>query len=150
MNEQIIKQTEDLLKAAQNFKVPADINEAAAEGLAKSREAYETLSGVAKETGKAYEEAANVAQQGARVLTEKAIKNAEANTAAAFDAVEAVVKAKDVPSALRLQAELAQQAFATLSEQVREYSELAGIVAKDTTEAVNAAASKSLQPVKLG
>jgi hypothetical protein len=150
MNEEPIQQTEETFDEARSFQGPAYVHGSTLVGLAKTREVFDKFLREAVETGKAYERAGNVAQDGARILTDKSLKNLEANMLAAFDGLLAMTRAKNLPEAIAIQTDLTTKAVADLSQQMRELGELAGKVTTDTSEAVKAAASKTLEPVTFG
>ena len=70
------------------------------------------------------------------------------NTEAAFDAAQAIVRAKTIPEAARLQADFVQQQLAVAGAQTKELLELSTKVAKQTFEINNAAATKSFEQMK--
>jgi len=148
MNEQMMKQAEEMMQAAQDARVPENVQAMAEDGVAKTREAYDRISVAAKDTTKAIEEINGVAQQGAKTLGEHLIDNVVANTDAAFDAAEAVVRSKTLPEAARIQADYLQQQFAKAGEQTKVFYELSTQVAKTTMDQVNAVAGKALEQVK--
>ena len=67
---------------------------------------------------------------------------------AAFDAAQAIVRAKTIPEAARLQADFVQQQLAVAGAQTKELLELSTKVAKQTFEFYNAAATKSFEQMK--
>ncbi len=148
MNEQMMKQAEEMIQAAQDMRVPENVQAFAEDSVQRTREVYERLSGVAQETTKAFEEITEAAQKGAKTLTEQLLENMIANTEAALDAAEAVVRAKTLPEAARVQADFWQQQLTKASEQTKAFYELSGEIAKTTFEQWNAVASKTLEQVK--
>lgn len=152
MNEQFVKQAEEMMQAAQqvanDVRVPENLQAIAEDGVARSREVYDRMSIVAKDTGKAVEEIAGVAQKGARTLSEHIFENLLANTEAVFDAAEAVARCKTFPEAAKIQADFMQQQMAKAGEQTKEFYELSTKVAMETMDHVGTVATKTIDQVK--
>jgi len=79
----------------------------------------------------------------ARALSEKVLTNAAAATDAAFEAAQAIARARTIPEAARLQADFIQQQFATASIQTKELFELSTKMAQQTFASMNSAARRS-------
>ncbi len=148
MNDHFTKQTEEFIQAAQDVRIPENVQAIAEDGLAKTREAYAKATAVAKDAGKAFEAVAEVAQRGAKALGEKVLTNAEVNTRAAFEAAEAVAHAKTLPEIAKVQSDFVQTQVATLSEQTREFVELSQKVAKETLDHWSTAATRTFEQIK--
>ena len=67
-----------------------------------------------------------------KTLAAKALDNALANTEAAFDAAQAIARAKDMNEAAQLQAKFVQAQFAKAGEQGKEFYELAAKLSQQT------------------
>ena len=80
------------------------------------------------------EEVLLAAQAGAKSIGEKVLHNTAVNTEAAFDAAQAIVRAKTIPEAASLQADFLQQQFAVAGAQTKEFLELSTKVASQTFE----------------
>src|SRR5690606_10037299 len=117
-------------------------------GVARSREVYSKLSATAQDSAKTIEEIVQAAQAGAKAIGEKLVNNTAVNTEAAFDAAEAIARAKTLPEAARLQANFLQQQFAVASAQTKELFELSTKVARQTFETLNTASSKTFEQAK--
>lgn len=152
MNEQFVKQAEEMMQAAQqvanDVRMPENLQALAEDGVAKSREAYERMTAVAKGSSKAAEEFATVAQTGVRTLSEQIMEYVTANTEAAFDAAEAVARSKTLPEAAKIQAHFFQQQLAKAGEQTREIYELSTKVAMETVDHINTVTTKTMDQVK--
>jgi hypothetical protein len=120
----------------------------AEDSVAKSREVYAKMSTATADGLKAMQEVMLAAQAGAQSVGEKFLANASANTEAAFDAAEAMAKAKTMPEMARLQADFIQQQLATASAQTKEFFELSNKIGRQTLESMNAAATKSFEQMK--
>ena len=83
-----------------------------------------------------------------RAIGEKVLQNSVVNTEAAFDAAQAIARAKTFPEAVRLQANFVQQQLAVASSQTKELFELSTKVAKQTFETLNVAATKGFEQLK--
>ena len=149
MNEQFTRQAQDILAAAKDARIPENVQAFAEESVAKTREAYNKLSNVAKDNVKVLEEVMLATHAGAKAIGEKVLQNSVVNTEAAFDAAQAIARAKTFPEAARLQANFVQQQLAVASSQTKELFELSTKVAKQTFETLNVAATKSFEQIKM-
>lgn len=148
MNEQFTRQAQDMFRAAQDAKIPEQFQAFAEDGVAKTREAYQKLQSATKDNAKVVEEFVLAAQAGAKVLGDKVIENTTANTAAVFDAAQAMARARSLPEAARLQADFVQQQMAAASSQTKELFELSAKMTRQAIESVNAAAARSFDTLK--
>jgi phasin len=148
MNEQFTRQAQDMFRAAQDGKIPETFQAMAEDGVAKTREAYQKLQCATKDNVKAVEEMVMAAQAGARVIGEKVIHNTAVNTEAAFDAAQAMARARSLPEAARLQADFVQQQWAIAGSQTKELLELSSKMARQALESMNAAATRSFDSLK--
>lgn len=148
MNEQFTRQAQDMFRAAQDARIPETFQAMAEDGVSKTREAYQKLQTAAKDNAKVVEEMVLAAQAGARAIGDKVLQNTTANAEAAFDAAQAIARARSIPEAARLQADFMQQQFAIAGSQTKEFIELSARVARQTLESVNAVASKSFEAAK--
>jgi phasin len=148
MNEQFTRQAQDILAAAKDARIPENVQAFAEESVAKTREAYNKLSNVAKDNVKVLEEVMLATHAGAKAIGEKVLQNSVVNTEAAFDAAQAIARAKTFPEAVRLQANFVQQQLAVASSQTKELFELSTKVAKQTFETLNVAATKGFEQLK--
>jgi hypothetical protein len=148
MNEQFTRQAQDMFKAAQDAKIPESLQAMAEDGVAKTREAYQKVQDMTKGNAKVVEEVVMATQAGVKAIGEKVLTNTTANAAAAFDAAQAMARARSIPEAARLQADFMQQTFAIAGNQTKELFELSAKVARQTIETVNAAATRSFDQFK--
>lgn len=148
MNEQFTRQAEQFFSAAKEARVPENVQAMMADGVAKTREAYEKATSVAKDQAKVAEEIMLAGQAGAKSIGSKLIENTVTNAEAAFDAAQAIARARTLPEAARLQAEFVQKQMATAGAQTRELFELSSRIAQQTFASFNAAATKSFETIK--
>jgi hypothetical protein len=148
MNEQFKRQAEQFFSAAKDARVPENVQAMMVDGVAKTREVYEKAATVAKDQTKAAEEIMLAGQAGAHTLGSKILENTVTNAEAAFDAAQAIARARTVPEAARLQAEFMQKQMATAGAQTRELFELSSRIAQQTFASFNAVASKSFETIK--
>lgn len=148
MNEQMTRQAQEMLDAAKNARIPENIQALAEESVAKTREAYDKLSAVAKDNAKVMEQMLAANQASARTIGEKVVGNAVANTEAAFDAAAAIARAKTLPEAARLQLDFVQKQFAVASAQTKDILAMSAEAAKQTYETMHAATAKSFEQMK--
>ena len=93
MNEYFKRQTEEFMNAAKVAQMPENLQAFAQESVAKTREAYDKLSTVAKDQAKATEEFLLATQAGAKAIGARVLDNATANTEAVFNAAQAIDQA---------------------------------------------------------
>ncbi|MGW8205526.1 MAG: phasin family protein [Hyphomicrobiaceae bacterium] len=148
MTEQFTRQAQDMFAAAKDARIPENFQAMAEEGVQKTREAYYKATAVAKDSAKVVEDVMIASQAGAKAIGEKILHNTTVNTEAAFDAAQAIARAKTLPEMVRLQADFLQQQFAVAGAQSKELFELSARVTKQTFETVNAAAAKSFEQMK--
>ena len=148
INDQFAKQTEEMLNAVKDIKVPENIQAATEEGIAKTREAYEKVSDAAKDTTKAVEEFSDVAQKNAKKVTDKIVSNMESNTNAMFKAAASFAKAQSLPEAAKLHTDFMQKQIAVANAQTKELYEMTARLAKKNTDALQASASKTMEQLK--
>ena len=148
MNEYIKRQAEEFLNAAKSVNLPENMQAFAQESVAKTREAYDKLSGAAKDQAKVAEDMLAATQAGAKAIGTKVLDHVTVNAEAAFDAAEAIDKARTLPEAARLQAEFVQKQFAAAGAQTKELFELSTRVAQQTFQSVNDIATKSFEQMK--
>ena len=148
MNEQFTRQAQEMFNAAKDARIPENVQAFAEESVAKTREAYSKMATVTKDGVKVVEDVVLAAHAGAKSIGEKVFENTISNTEAAFDAAQAIARARTIPEAARLQADFMQQQFAAASAQTRELLELSSKIARQTFESVNTAATKSFDQIK--
>lgn len=148
MNDQFTRQAEQFFSAAKDARIPENVQAFAVEGVAKSREAFEKLATVAADQAKSAEHLVLASHAGAKTISTKLIDNTVKNAAAAFDAAEALAKARSLPEAFQLQAAFMQQQFAIAGAQTKELFDLSTRIAQQTFETMNTAAAKSFEQVK--
>lgn len=148
MTDQFTRQAQEMFAAAKDARIPENIQAMAEDGVAKTREAFDKLQAAASDNMKSMETVMLTAQAGARSIGEKVLRNVEVNTDAAFDAAEAMARARTIPEVLKLQTSFVQQQLTASAAQVKELFELSTKVAQQTFETMNAAATKSFEQVK--
>ena len=142
------RQAQEMFSAGKDARIPENMSALAEDAVNKSRDAYNKIAAAAKDNAKVVEDVVLTAQAGAKSIGEKLIANTLANTEAAFDAAQAIAKAKTFPEVARLQANYFQQQFAAAGSQTKELFELSSKVAKQTFETVGQAATKSFDQIK--
>jgi len=150
MQEQFKRQAEQFMNAAKDARIPENLQAFAVDSVSKSRVAFDKLSTVAKDQAQVAEELAIATQAGARTIGGKLIENTAKNAHAAFDAAEAIAKARTLPEAMQLQAQFVQQQLAIAGAQTKELFDLSTRVAQQTFETLNATAAKSFEQMKKG
>jgi len=148
MTDQFTRQAQEMMAAAKEARIPENVQAFAEDSVAKSREAYVKMSAATQDGMKAMQEIMLAAQAGAKSIGEKMLQTASDNAEAAFDAAEAMAKAKTLPEVARLQATFVQQQLATASAQTKEFFELSNKIGRQTLESMNAVASKTFEQMK--
>lgn len=142
------RQAQDMFAAANQARIPENVQAFAEESVAKTRDAYAKMNAATQDSVKAYEEIVLTAQAGAKSLGEKFLHTASVNAEAAFDAAEAIAKAKTLPEVARLQADFFKQQMAAASSQTKEFFELSSKISRQTLESLNSVASKTFDQIK--
>jgi phasin family protein len=150
MNEHIARQTQAFLAAAVNTEVPAEVQAAAQEGVAKARDAFATWNAAALTGTRAADEVMLAGRSGAKAFGDKVLNNVHAAAEAAFDAAQALARAKTIPEAVQLQTRFVQEQLAMASQQGKALFELSAKVAQETTDALAAIATKAASDPKKG
>lgn len=148
MNEQFTRQTQEFFDAAKDARIPENMQAFAEDAVEKSRTAFEKVQEATKDNAKAVEELVAAATDGAKTIGEKVLRNTELNAEAAFDAAEAIARAKTLPEIARLQSSFVQQQMAVAGAQTKELFELSTKVAQQTFQTVNEMSAKTLDQVK--
>jgi hypothetical protein len=148
MNDQFTRQAQDIFAAAKEARIPENVQAFAEESVAKTRDAYSKLNAATQDSVKAVEEIVLAAQAGAKSFSEKFIHAATTNAEAAFDAAEAIAKAKTLPEVARLQADFSKQQLAAASSQTKEFFDLSNKISRQTLESMNSAATKTFEQFK--
>jgi hypothetical protein len=148
MNDQFARQAQDMFAAAKEARIPENVKAFAEESVAKTRDAYAKINAATQDNVKAVEEIVLAAQAGAKSFGEKFLHAATVNAEAAFDAAEAMAKARTLPEVARVQADYFKQQLATASSQTKEFFELSSKISRQTLESMNSAATKSFEQFK--
>lgn len=150
MNEQFTRQAEQFFSAAKDARMPENVQAMMVDGVAKTRDAYDKAASAAKDQAKVAEDMLLASQAGAKTIGTKLMENTVTNAEAAFEAAQAIARAKSIPEAARLQAEFMQKQMAVAGAQTREFFELSTRIAQQTFETFNSAATKSFDSIKKG
>jgi len=142
------RQTQEFFSAAKDARIPEQVQAIAEDSVTKARETYDRFSTAAKDSAKVLEDVVSAAQAGAKTIGDRVLRNTEANTEAAFEAAQAIARAKTLPELIRLQSSFVQQQFATAGAQSKELFELSTKVAQQTFENLNSAATKTFEQIK--
>ena len=148
MNDQFTRQAQDMFAAAKDARIPENVQAIAEDSVAKTREAYAKINTVAKDGVKVMEDVMVTAHAGAKTLTDKVLRNTEVNTEAAFDAAQAIARAKTFPEAMRLQTSFMQQQFQVAGAQVKELFELSAKLAQQNMETMSSVTTKAFEQAK--
>ena len=116
------------------FEIPTEMRAFVERSLEQAKLAFDKFMDAAQSTMSTFESQTNVAQVGAREVTEKIREFAEQNVAAVFDHAQKLVQAKDAQALLTLHGEFVQSQMQVLSEQARALGEVSSKAAVDTAK----------------
>ena len=150
MNEHFTRQAEQFFNVAKEVRMPENVQAMVADGVAKTREVYEKASAAAKDQAKVAEEIMLAGQAGAKSIGSKLLENTATNAEAAFEAAQAIARARSIPEAAKLQAEFMQKQMAVAGAQTREFFELSSRIAQQTFQSFSSVATKSFENIKKG
>lgn len=148
MNDEINRQAQQMFTTATLGRIPDNVQSMAQDTVANSRKAYEKATSLAESGAKVVEELISATQTGTRTIVDKVSENTRSNIETAFATAGALAAAKSVPELMRLQGEYVQQQVSAAADQAKELLELSAKVAKDTYDAMNTAATKSMENVR--
>jgi len=139
MNKPLTRRAQEMLSAAMVGHIPENIRAIAEDRLAKTRTSYTKINSVTKDSVKALEDIFDAAHSGAKMISEKILRNTEENVEAALDAAEAIARAKTLPEAATLQANFMRRQLALVGTQTQEIFEISAKVAQQAFESMNSA-----------
>lgn len=148
MNEHFTRQAEQFFNAAKEARVPENVQAMVVDGVTKTREVYEKAASVARDQAKVAEDMVLSGQASAKNLGSKLIENAVTNTEAAFEAAQAMARARSLPEAAKIQADFMQRQMALAGAQTREFFEISARMAQETMQSMGTAAQRSMDAVK--
>ena len=122
------------MPSSDHFEIPAEMRAFAERSFEQAKFAFDKFMDAAQSTMNTFESQTNVAQVGAREVTEKIREFAEQNVAAVFDHAQKLVQAKDAQALLTLHGEFVQSQMQVLSEQARALGEVSSKAAADTAK----------------
>jgi hypothetical protein len=140
--KQAFDQAEKLFK---DLRIPKNVQAAAQQGVAASKELYSKAAAAAQDGAKVANEIADTAWGSTKLLNEKIVQNLTANAEAAFDAAQAMAAAKSLPEMAKLQSEFIQKFAAQATTQTRELLDLSTRVTQHLFETAQSAATKSFK-----
>src|SRR6476620_1350450 len=132
-----------ILSAVTQTAIPPQVQAFTEGTLEKTRDAYEKLAAVAHDRAQALEDIVRTAQDGAKEIGEKVVTNAHANAQAAFDAAQAMARAKTLAEVARLQTDFLNQLVKITGDQTKELFELSSKVSQRTFGSMNMMATRS-------
>lgn len=145
MNEHFKRQTEQLMSAAKDARIPENVQAMALDGVARTREAFDALSVTAKDQARVAEELSLATQAGMKMIGNKLLENTMLNSEAVFDAAQSIARAGTLLDAMRIQGEFMQRQLAVASTQTKELLELSTSIATQSFEQANAAGTKVVE-----
>jgi phasin len=116
------------------FEISPEMLAFAERSFEQAKFAFDKFMDAAQSTLSTFESQTNVAQVGAREVTEKIREFSEQNVAAVFDHAQKLVQAKDAQALLTLHGEFIRSQMQALSEQARALGEVSSKAAVDTAK----------------
>ena len=116
------------------FEIPAEMRAFVERSFEQAKLAFDKFMDAAQSTMNTFEGQSNLAQTGAKEVTQKIKDFAEQNVATAFDHAQKLVQAKDAQTLLTLHSEFVQSQMQVLSEQARVLGEISSKVARDAAK----------------
>ena len=139
MNKPLTRRAQEMLNAAMVGHIPENARAIAEDSIAKTRTSYTKINSVTKDSVKALEDIFDAAHSGAKMISEKILRNTEENVEAALDAAEDIARAKTLPEAATLQANFMRRQLALVGTQTQEIFEISAKVAQQAFESMNSA-----------
>ena len=124
----------DRFEMPKNFDIPQNVKDLAEAGFDQARKAFDNFMSAAQKTATTLEDQGHAAQASAKELSGKAAEFAEANIRASLDHAERLLKAKDIPEALKLHSEHIQERMRALTEQAGEMRQAVTRAAMDAAK----------------
>ena len=124
----------DRFDIQKSFEIPQNMKDMAEAGYDQARKAFENFMSAAQKTASQFEDQSAVAQASARELSGKAATFAEANIKASLDYAERLLKARDMPEALKLHTDHLQNQMRVLAEQASEMGQAVTRAAMDASK----------------
>ena len=138
----------EMFSSVNNSDVPDAVRKMVEEGVANGRQTYENMSALASKNSDALREIRLIAESGAQDIQAQLVDNSARNIEAAFEAANAMARAKTVAELFQLQANFTRQQLTVFANQSRELLDLSFNVATRTADSINQAAASMLDNVK--
>ena len=97
VQEDFARQAQDMFAAAKDARIPENLQHFAEESVTKTREMFHKFNATAKDSAKVMEDVVLASTAGNKAIGEKVFQNTIANAEAAFDAAQAMARAKTLP-----------------------------------------------------
>ena len=120
--------------ATPNFEIPEEMRAMAEKGVEQAKVAFDTFVSAAQQAVSSAETQAATARNGAKEMSELAMRYAERNITSSFEFAQKLIHAKDPQDLTALHSEFVKNQIATLTEQAQEFSKTAGKAAKKTAQ----------------
>ncbi len=117
------------------FEIPAEMRALAEKSVEQAKTAFDSFMSAAQSAVSAAENQAGSARDGAREVSQLAMRFAGRNVASSFDYAQKLARAKDAQEVIGLHADYANSQIAALTEQARELSQSAARFAGKTAKA---------------
>jgi phasin len=128
---------------APKMETPQAIREMADKGTAQAKASYEKMSAATAEASSVIQNAGATAAQGIKDGNAKVIEFARANSKAAFDFANELLRMKSPSEFIKVSTEQARKQFEVLSEQTKELTALNQKVMRETAEPLKTGAAKA-------
>lgn len=121
----------------ERFEMPKGMRSMAEAGFEQARKGFEQFLAGAQQAKGSIEERGATVRAGARDISAKAFACAEQNVQASLDHAQALLHAKNVAGAMRLNADYARTQMRALAEQASEMSQIVGRTAMEAAKPKN-------------
>jgi phasin len=136
------------------FNIPADfadkpvekIREAAVQGLAQSREAFEKANAATKGALESLEASSSIVTKGLSEFNAKALEALQANLSMSLEYFSALASVKSPADAAKLPADLAKKQMEALTAQAKDLTALAQKIATESVEPLKEQFAKTVKP----
>jgi len=127
------------------LEVPAAVRDFAEKGVAQAKDAYVKFKVAADETSDLLEGAYSSTSKGVSALGQKALETARFNTNASFDHALSLLSVKTISDVIELNTAFLRKQGETVTQQIKEFGELAQKVSAEAAAPVKAQLEKTLK-----
>ncbi len=131
-----------------NIEMPTAFREMAEKGVMQAKEAYDNYKSIAEDATDAIEESFASINKGTTDLQTKALGVAKHQINSGFDLVEQMLGVKTLAEAIEIQSEFARKQFDAITEQTKEFQDLASKLHNESTKPFQSGLTKAMDQWK--